>query len=417
MITKTTKVLFFAALIAAIVIPIYGMDFATGQEQVTKQTLQIPIPEDSAAKIAHHERAMALFAEKDAIKAEGAELRALYEESGTSGLTSQNIADLDRVTAELKDVNERIDQMTLDGRALITLTPSDKLKLEDNLQTIIDSNVPYNQAWTDENAEAIGIGFANQEEADTYAEILETIIDVPFYVEVRGQIVPDTCTGLTANCDPLLGGVQIKPHFSSTQWGTCSYSTAVDRDVWWWTDYGFITSAHCFENNANGNQVKQPTSSDSVIGTVNMWKWDTTNAQHETAFVKKSGTETHAAAAYNGAPAIYFGGFADPAVNDYVTIVGKNGIHTSLQVDSVTLTFTANSFDSPAITHTHQNFLDMDNWGTTSGDSGGVVHADGSDPNYHGIIFGHDPALPIGSGGHTIASKWSNIDSYFGFNQ
>src|SRR5690606_4757941 len=98
MTTKTFKILFFAVLIAAITIPLSGMDFVTGQEQVIKQKNQIPIPQDSAAKIAVHERAMALFAEKDAIMAEGATLKAKYDAEGSSGLTSEDIASLDRIT-------------------------------------------------------------------------------------------------------------------------------------------------------------------------------------------------------------------------------------------------------------------------------------------------------------------------------
>jgi len=405
MTTKTFKVLFFVALIAAIAIPASSMDFATGQEQITKQKLRIEIPQDSPAKIVVHERAMALFAQKDSIQTQGAELKAKYDAEGPSGLTSKDIASLDRVHQKLIDVNLRIDQMNADARALITLTQLDREALENNHEKIRTSNIPFTGLWTDENSEAVGVGFESQEEAEKYVNVIETLIDVPFYVEVRTPIIVDTCASLTSDCNPLIGGIKITTQYNSAQTASCSYSTAVDRNVWWWVDYGFITAAHCFESASEGGaDVWQP-STTGKIGDMNMWKYDSSNASVDTAFVKKSGSETHAEAAYNGAPAIYYGGFANPAVNDYVTIVGYNsGVQTSLQVDSIT-------YASGRMT----DMIDMDNWATDSGDSGGPVHADGSDPNYHGVIHGHT-GTP-GSTGHTIATKWSNIDSHFGFNQ
>ena len=288
MTTKNFKVLFFAVLIAAIAIPVSGMDFVSGQEQVTKQKLQIPIPEDSNAKKAIQGKATVLFDEKAEIQAEGAELRAKYESEGMNGLTSADITNLDRVHEELRDVNLRIDQMNADSRALITLTQNEREVLEQNLDKVINSNVPFTGTWTDENAEAVGVSFVNQEEANKYTEIIETIIDVPFYVEVRTAVVLDACSSFTSDCDPLLGGVQISMQYNSTHTSTCSYASAVDRNVWWWTDYGFLTAAHCFESASEGGaDVWQPLSTSGKIGDLNMWKCDTTSASEDAAFVKK----------------------------------------------------------------------------------------------------------------------------------
>lgn len=125
----------------------------------------------------------------------------------------------------------------------------------------------------------------------------------------------------------------------------------------------------------------------------------------------------HWKAAYEGPnDSLTFGGFSDPAVNDFVTIVGQNGIHTNLQVDALDWRGDSDSADSPPITHSMIDMIEMDNWGTSGGDSGGVVHATGTDPHYHGIIHGHVTALGSGSGGHTLASAWSNIDAHFGLN-
>ncbi len=415
MTTKTLKVLLFVALIAAIAVPVTGMDFATGQAQVTKPKLQIEVPQDSPAKIAIHERAMALFEEKSNLYSEGAVLKAKYDAEGMSGLTSQDIQRLNEITESLKDVNLRIDQMNANARALITLTQEERESLENNLVKIRESNIPFTGVWTDENGEAVGVSFENQELADKYAPIIETIIDVPFYVEIVPYAVTTACGSLTSDCDPLLGGVRIVPKFDSTNWVYCSYSTAADRNVFWWVDYGFLTAAHCFQNNANGNDVKQPTTSGSQIGDLNIWEWDATNADCDCAFVLKTGSEMHWEAAYEGPnDSLTFGGFADPSVNDYVIMVGWNSTIHTVQVDSVTWTGTLYSKDSTPVSHGMVEMIQMDDWGGYNGDSGGTVHGSGTDPNYHGIISARQ--IEAGSGGKTLASKWSNIDGNFQLN-
>ncbi|MCE2507119.1 MAG: hypothetical protein J4F36_11785 [Nitrosopumilaceae archaeon] len=181
----------------------------------------------------------------------------------------------------------------------------------------------------------------------------------------------------------MLGGVQITTDFTSTTNSECSYSTAADRDVWWWTDYGFLTAAHCFENNASGNNVQQPNAASGKIGDLNIWEWDTTSADCDCAFVKKSGSEMHWKAAYEGAnDSLTFGGFADPAVNDSVVIVGNNGGIHSATVDALDWSGDLDSVDATPITHSMVDMIRMDDWGAHDGDSGGTVHADGTDPDY-----------------------------------
>ena len=413
MTTTTQKTIVFASLIAAIILPLAGMDYVSGQEQTTNQ---IDEPQDSPAKIAIQQRADALFAEEADIYVEGVPIKAKYDADGAESLTQQEIRDLKRITAELEDVKERIDQLNADSRALITLSQAEKDLLHNAVIQIRESSIPFTGVFSDWNGEAVGISFENQTLADQYAPVIEAMIDVPFYTEIRGPLILAGCASLTSNCDPLLGGVEITTDFSSTNDNRgCSYSTAADRDVFWWTDYGFLTAAHCFENNASGNDVQQPNANSGKIGDLNIWKWDTTNADCDCAFVKKSGSKMHWKAAYEGSDdSITFGGFADPRVNDFVTIVGQNGIRTNLQVDSLNWSGNAYSSDNPPIAHSMVDMIDMDNWGTSSGDSGGAVHATGTDPDYHGIIHGHTGNS--GPTGHTIASAWSNIDAHFGLN-
>jgi hypothetical protein len=393
--------LFFVGLIAAITIPTLGIDFATGQEQITKQKLQIGIPTDSAAKIAVHDRVMSLFAEKEQTYAEGADLKAKYNAEGMDALTATDIERLGEITTSLKDVNLRIDQMNADARALITLTDVEKSKLYDGVVTIRESNIPFTGVADDQNAESIVIYFANEETAKEFTPVIEEMINVPFYTEIRQNAVIAGCTSLTSDCDPLLGGVKISTDFTSSSNMDCSYSTAADRDVWWWTDYGFLTAAHCFENNASGNDVQQPNSGSGEIGDLNLWQWDTSSSDCDCAFVKKSGSEQHWKAAYEGVnDSLTFGGFGDPSVNDYVVFVGKNDRVTGLQVDSLSWSGSYNSFDSTPISHSMVDMIEMDNWGASGGDSGGVIHASGSNPDYHGII--NAVTIASGSSGHTI---------------
>lgn len=258
MITTKQKTVLFASLIATIILPLAGMDYVSGQEPTIKQSLRIDEPQDSTAKIAIQQRADVLFAEEAAIYAEGAPIKAKYDAEGMEALTQQEIKDLERITAEFIDVKKRIDQLNADSRALITLTQAEKDALHNAVVIISESDIPFTGVASDQNGEAVKVAFETAELGDKYAPMIEQIINVPFYTTVEGKAVIDTCNSLTSDCDPLLGGVRITTDFSSTAPGNCSYSTAADRNVFWWTDFGFLTAAHCFENNANGNDVQQP---------------------------------------------------------------------------------------------------------------------------------------------------------------
>ena len=75
----------------------------------------------------------------------------------------------------------------------------------------------------------------------------------------------------------------------------------------------------------------------------------------------------HWKAAYEGPnDPLIFGGFSDPSVNDYVTIVGQNGVHHNLKVESISFEATAFSLDNPHVSHHMVDMILMDNWGTPS---------------------------------------------------
>ena len=46
-----------------------------------------------------------------------------------------------------------------------------------------------------------------------------------------------------------MGGIEIGTQKSSNDWTTCSISVPMYRNVWYWTEEGFVTAAHCFNNN------------------------------------------------------------------------------------------------------------------------------------------------------------------------
>ena len=135
MTTKTFKVLFFAVLIAAITIPVSGIVIATGQEQVTKQKLQIDIPEDSPAKVSLEERAHQLISDKSDLYQEDSILKAKYDAEGLTALTDQEIQRLNEITEQLRDINKKIDQRNAEARALITMTEDEKAELTDRVHT------------------------------------------------------------------------------------------------------------------------------------------------------------------------------------------------------------------------------------------------------------------------------------------
>lgn len=423
MITKNFKVLLFVGLIAAIAVPITGMEFATAvpnenandKAKEMTQKHQISKPVDSVAKKAVHQKAMALVADKAATYQEGAALKAKYDAQGIAGLTAADIQKLDEITAEMKDLNLEMDKINAEARALITLTPGEKQKLIKAVGIIVESNIPYTAAFDDQNAEALAIAFETEELGEQYASTLEDLLDVNFYILVEPKAQAVGCSSQNSDCDPLLGGVEITADFGTNDHVTCSYSTAADRDVWWWTDYGFLTAAHCFNDDASGNDVTQPNHNSGKIGDLNIWDWDRSNADCDCAFVKKSGSEQHWKAAYEGAnDSLTFAGFSDPSVNDYVILVGQTSGIKTVQVESVTASVTYNSLDDTPISHTNTNHIRVDDWGIQAGDSGGTLHASGSNPDYHGIIVANNQVT--GSDGKTYASKWSKIDASFDLN-
>ena len=294
MTTKTFKVLFFVALIAAIAVPVSGMDFATGQEQVIKPNLRISEPVDSSEKVANHDRAMANVDQRNDLYAEGTPLKLKYENEGMDALTEGEIADLDRITEEMKGLRQEMKQINTEARALIKLTQEEKNELSAQVGVLADSNIPFSVTFSDQNGEAVAVGFETQELGDKYAPMLQELLDVPFYTIVEKPAKFVTCSSQTSDCDPILGGVEITTKFNSNTWMGGSYSTATDRDVWWWTEYGFLTAAHLFEDGAtSGHDVNQPNYNSGQIGDLKEIEWPTTNADCDCAFIEKTGSEGH----------------------------------------------------------------------------------------------------------------------------
>ena len=228
MITKQ-KTTLIVALTVAVILSVAGMDYVSGQESTTNR---IDEPQDSTAKVAIQQRADALFAEQERKYAEGVPLKAKYDERGMDAMTEQEIEDMKRIANQLANVKDRIDQMNADSRALITISQEDKDALQNAMIQIRESDIPYTGMYSDWNAEAIAVGFETQGIADQYAPEIDEIVDVPFYTQISGSVVLDACSSLTSNCDPLLGGVKITTEFNDNVTVNCSYSTAVDRDVY-----------------------------------------------------------------------------------------------------------------------------------------------------------------------------------------
>ena len=269
MTTKTTKTTLVVAIAAAMILSVTGMDYVSGQESTTNRIAE---PQDSPAKIIIQERADTLFAEQERAYAEGAPLKSKYDKRGMDAMTEQEVRDMKRIAKQLENIKLKIDRLNAESKALVTISDNDKDALRNAMDAIVDAEIPFTGMSSDWNNEVLAIGFETQELADQYAPQIDELTDVTFYTRVHSYSVLDGCASLTSNCDPLLGGVKITTEFAPNSPAGCSYSTAADRDVFWWTDYGFLTAAHCFQNNASGNDVWQPDENGGKIGDLNIWK-------------------------------------------------------------------------------------------------------------------------------------------------
>ena len=399
---KNAKTFVFFALVAVTMLSasVVGMAEATPNENASDKAkektkkLHKEKPETSTKKKSIDEKVFKLFDEEIKLKKNGEKYKNKYDKDGADSLTSADIAEMDKITKRLKEINVEKGSLQKQVKELLSISTSDLPKYKNALKSIKDADIPRTSMGIDRNSAAIYVTFETEELEKKYISEIEKLIEVPFYTDVQGYEIPLTvdCVTLTSNCDPIMGGVRIESQYSSgTAIGSgnispCSYSIPAERDVWWWTDYGFVTAGHCFsETHHSGNDVYQATvAGGEKIGDLSVYKYDTENGECDCAFVKKSGSTEHWHGVWNGANTFHqLTGKSDPQVNDYVYLVGATTGTTKLgQVVSLT----HESVRGNPVTHTVENTVKINYVVMQRGDSGGTVYDWATMSQYNGLI-------------------------------
>lgn len=386
---NNTKTILFASLIVAMILPFSGMISATAEE--TGKAIQIQKPETTQAEIDEYNTVLTLVTEMQDLKQNNSDLKIAIENNGETSLSNDDKQRFEQINKRLQEITAEIGTINAESRKLYASTPEVKNQILNAKQIIRDSDIPYHGLGTDFKVGALMIGFKSQEVADQHIPTINRIIDVPYYLEIG---LPDDefggCATITSNCDPLIGGIKIATQKSSSAWTDCSYSIPAVRNVWWWTEDGFVTAAHCF-NGVNGNDSKQPDTSSSKIGEVTKIVW---SGECDCAFSKKTGSESTTFGVFSSNT---FTSKSDPLNGDWVYMTGyKSGTKLGKVIDPNYDTTT-----SPSIQNTKKINVAMDN-----GDSGGPAHDLTTGNVYHGLISSFNS-----NGGYTAVVPWSHIDN------
>lgn len=367
----------------AMILPFSGMMMAQAapNENASDKAKQIVKPEESQSEKNEHQKVEKLFRESIDLMREGKQIN--------------DINQVEKNDKRLKEIKAEIGVINSKSQKLYALTPTEKNQVINAKKIIRDSDIPYLGLGIDHKVGALVIGFDTQEIADAHISTIEEIIEVKYYINiVEEQDEFLSCTYQTSNCTPLMGGIKISTQKSGSSWTSCSYSIPAVRNVFWWTETGFVTAAHCFNGN-NGNDAKQPNTSSSKIGDVTAIKL---GGECDCAFLEKTGSESTLFGNWWGTgQSNQLISKSDPLLGSYVVMIGyTSGIKVGKVID--------NSYDtttSPSI----QNTIKV-NYAMSGGDSGGTVIDLTTFNVYHGLISsGHS------GGGYTAVIPWSHIDN------
>lgn len=389
MTTKNFKTIVFASLIAVLILPFSGMINADAK---TSQIDMITKPELSTLEKDLDARVSSLVDEANALMESGADLKDKYQNDSDS-LTASDIQRLDVIQERLSEIKVEFGTINAESVELYAMDRETLDELVSAQKTLLEAEIPgvtFN--GVDQANGALYVGFDTQNDADASIEAVEEVLDVPFYVEI-GIEENYACANRTDDCNPLQGGIQIVTDADGTgsQYGDCSYSIPAVRNVYWWTETGFVTAGHCFSNQ-NGNDVWQPDENHSKIGDLTLRDYQD-NGECDCAFVQKSGSESTLFGYWNGNQ-LYTK--SDPSVGSYVWAMGQASVDWG-KVTSNTHTSSVGGIDI-------LNTLKLDSANLSGTDSGGVVWDMTTGTVYHGLVKG-------GATTYTVAIPWTHIDA------
>ena len=144
------------------------------------------------------------------------EAKTIAQTAGTDSLSAEDRNGLEQIDSRLSETKAKIEIINAQSRKIYASTPEVKNQILNAKQTIKESEIPYRGLGTDFKNGALVIGFQSQEIADQYIPTINTMIGVPYYLEIDVQDEFLSCTTRPSDCDPSVGGIKISTQSSTT---------------------------------------------------------------------------------------------------------------------------------------------------------------------------------------------------------
>ena len=144
------------------------------------------------------------------------EAKAVAQAAGVNSLSAEDGDGLEQIDSRLSETKAKIKIISAQSRKIYASTPEVKNQILNAKQTIKESEIPYRGLGTDFKNGALVIGFQSQEIADQYIPAINTMIGVPYYLEIDVQDEFLSCTTRPSDCDSSVGGVKISTQSSAT---------------------------------------------------------------------------------------------------------------------------------------------------------------------------------------------------------
>ena len=244
MTTKNAKTILFASLIAAMILPFSGTQFAVGQDTEDRDFL-------AEWKV--------LQAQVDVLVQKQVAAKNSMDSSSNTDEIMQIIQNMDVTASEIETLNQKIDALEQESINSLKMAPQLEKALftvEKEIIKTYKGETPVWGAYVDFKLQKVVVFIDNTlEGADEITEILVNQFGSDV-VEIDNNIPAETaCSSQTSTCRPLIGGIALARYDDSSNLaGTLGYKARDSSG-----NTGFVTAEHVVDYYSTGNiWMKQP---------------------------------------------------------------------------------------------------------------------------------------------------------------
>ena len=302
-ITKKTKIILFAGLLVALVLPFSNLGMVDATSDVdkikkdSKETKDNHKDEkkDDKSKEYNYEK-KSNFVEKDHHNYEADKvlekmlpLLQVMPDSSIGNEPTSNEASLDR--KEIDKLQKQLDKVTKEHKDKI-IDKELRKELKAARQLIKDSGIPTHLLATGIDHLYIQL---SKENAKYEEQIIKIMNNLPYKIEYGDGVKRSACVTTSDDCNYEVGGIKIQIKSSIISAASCSLSMPMEKDG----VPGFLTAAHCF--NGHSENVYQPDDSQEshIIGFSNStWRSFEDDGECDCAWIKDTSSTQQKAGVY-----------------------------------------------------------------------------------------------------------------------